>query len=922
MSTSKAWRLCGALLVATLAVPGCKSQGGEGAKPKEEAKKAEAPKPAAVKPADKPAEAAKAPVAKAEAPKTEAPKTEAPKTEAPKAEAPKTAPAKPAEAKAAPGTLSTADEAQLKELAADAKRREEMRSFLVLKYTEMGDELYSVGEWEKAREKYSDILDLDPGNAHASRRIEEIGAHLNDRGASAASAFESMKAEAAVRREKARMEVAALVSTGKAAEGRGEWDAAVAAYEKALIIAELQAYSVDVQPNADALRGMISDAKQRRTKAELSRRQEEFRAAQEVKKAEEAREREQRRVTIQTLFRDANAAMEQERYQTAQSLAEEILRIDPTNGDAQTLRGIAVRSNNAQYESTIRADLREQWKKAFEELQKKVIPQTDLVQFPDSWSFDEGLSRAPNFSTQAAFQADPQAAAVRAKLDSVRTPLTIANEETPITDLLQWLSDMTGVNIVLDGKAREGKSDQDLMLQQYNLASPLSVSEILDLVTLGKNLGWTVKNGVVLITTQEAVRGAPVLDLYDVKDITAGIVDFPAEDINLQPSGGGGFALPADEDSEPKKAFEGDAIKDLITNNVDKEVWGQDGANVEYREPGTLVVKAPIGTHQKIRKLLGDLRNTGGMQIAIETRFITVTDNFLQDVGVDLRGLGDDSLGTGVPGKGTNAAFDDVLGGSNAAPAGIGTGLDSGVFYNFGGGEQDLRARVENLYDQALGKAGILTPTGGTTVTAVWLDDTQVEAILRAVQKSERSTQVIAPRITAYNSQRANVQVLNQVSYISDYDVEIAQLSQIGDPIIQQLRDGIILDIRPVISADRRFITMELRPTVALLQRPIQTFSTTLGNGPPVSIQLPEIRIQRVRTTVTVPDGGTLLLGGLNFYEEQKYDSSVPFLAEIPILNFFWSRRGTFIERRNLFILLKATIIRLEEHEPNMGKRG
>jgi len=310
------------------------------------------------------------------------------------------------------------------------------------------------------------------------------------------------------------------------------------------------------------------------------------------------------------------------------------------------------------------------------------------------------------------------------------------------------------------------------------------------------------------------------------------------------------------------------------------------------------------------------------MQVSIETRFVTVSDNFLRDVGVDLRGLGDDSLGTGTAGKGTQATFDDVLVGTGAAPLGIGTNADAGVFYNFIHGAQDLRARVENLYDVALGKPGVLLPTGGTSIQATYLDDTQVEAILRAVEKSERSTQVVAPRVTAYNAQRSNVQVLNQVSYISDYDVEIAQLAQIGDPIVQQLRDGIILDIRPVISADRRYITMELRPTVAVLQRPIQTFSTTLSNGPPVSIQLPEIRIQRVRTTVTVPDGGTLMLGGLRFYQEQRLENSVPFLADIPILSFFWSRQGTFIERRNLFILLKATIIRLEEHEPGMGRRG
>ena len=125
-----------------------------------------------------------------------------------------------------------------------------------------------------------------------------------------------------------------------------------------------------------------------------------------------------------------------------------------------------------------------------------------------------------------------------------------------------------------------------------------------------------------------------------------------------------------------------------------------------------------------------------------------------------------------------------------------------------------------------------------------------------------------------------------------------------------------------IASADRRYITMELRPTVAVLTRPIATFSTTLGNGPPVAIQLPEIRIQRVRTTVTVPDGGTLMLGGLRFFQEQRMDNTVPFLGDIPVLSFFWSRQGTYVERRNLFILLKATIIRLEEHEPSLGRRG
>ena len=63
---------------------------------------------------------------------------------------------------------------------------------------------------------------------------------------------------------------------------------------------------------------------------------------------------------------------------------------------------------------------------------------------------------------------------------------------------------------------------------------------------------------------------------------------------------------------------------------------------------------------------------------------------------------------------------------------------------------------------------------------------------------SKTSVETIIRRVmwVAGPSNRANIQVLNQVSYISDYDVEIAQLAQIGDPIVSQLRDGVILDAK------------------------------------------------------------------------------------------------------------------------------
>ena len=57
---------------------------------------------------------------------------------------------------------------------------------------------------------------------------------------------------------------------------------------------------------------------------------------------------------------------------------------------------------------------------------------------------------------------------------------------------------------------------------------------------------------------------------------------------------------------------------------------------------------------------------------------------------------------------------------------------------------------------------------------------------------------------------RNNLFVGRQLSYISDFDVEIAQASQIGDPIVGTIREGVVLDTR-VLSVREEFTTVERR---------------------------------------------------------------------------------------------------------------
>jgi type II secretory pathway component GspD/PulD (secretin) len=191
-----------------------------------------------------------------------------------------------------------------------------------------------------------------------------------------------------------------------------------------------------------------------------------------------------------------------------------------------------------------------------------------------------------------------------------------------------------------------------------------------------------------------------------------------------------------------------------------------------------------------------------------------------------------------------------------------------------------------------------------------------VSLILRAVEKSRHARFLQAPSLTVYNTQRANITVVNQLSFIQDFDVEVAQTAFIADPIVGIIQDGLALDVRPTISHDRKYVTLELQPTIATLVRPIPTFTTSLGAlTNPVTIQIPELVIQKSQTTVRVPDGGSLVIGGLKDISLTDIKSEVPFLAKIPILSFFFSRQGTSKEVENLMIIVTARITDLIEEE-------
>ena len=214
---------------------------------------------------------------------------------------------------------------------------------------------------------------------------------------------------------------------------------------------------------------------------------------------------------------------------------------------------------------------------------------------------------------------------------------------------------------------------------------------------------------------------------------------------------------------------------------------------------------------------------------------------------------------------------------------------------------------------------------GGTDMAALsifgsFLDGIQVDFLLRATQADRRNTVLTAPRITLTNGQRSWVAVVTQQAYVSSLLPVVDQNAAAVQPIIGIIETGTSLDVEATVSANKRYVTLTLRPGVGRLVGAIPTFPFGLsagGAGFAGFIQTPTVQRQVLKTTVTVPDGGTLLFGGLKLAADTEVEAGVPILSKIPILKRLYSANSLVKDESVLMILVKPKIIIQAEAEAN-----
>ncbi|HEV8604362.1 MAG TPA: hypothetical protein VGQ99_03290 [Tepidisphaeraceae bacterium] len=838
-------------------------------------------------------------------------------------------------------TVSPADN----ELAATARMeraKQEQRAYEAQQMVAKAKEAERDNRLQDAYSLYQDAARLDPSNRDAAEGLAQT--ELRVGGAPRGNLLESELARNNVRRDAIRWSFDQAIADANAAIARRDFNAAQEALDRARVAKESNP-SIFSQQALAAFDSTVAN-----TQLRLAKAQEEGRVVNERTAAAEAQrdaaERQrieaiERRRTVQILVRTARQLIYDGQYSQAEGVLNQILVIDPTNDYAVGVKQLV--TDNAKFQEQRR--LREKHDREFERqlnsAEEKKIPYMDIMVYPTNWPDISDLRDREVMSERRGGTEDLQ---VQAVLDR-RLP-EIRFDAVALGDVVDFMRDVTGANIFVNWRTIEAagvEKTAPVSARLHDIKFSKALTTILSDVGGGAvKLGYTVDDGVITISTAEDLNKNTAINVYDIRDLLVIAPDFDQPpDFSLATSGQGGgrggggggggrggggggggrgggggggrggggggggggglFGGGQTTGNQQNNAQRTDElvqeIQNLIKETVDRESWIDNGGkfgSLKFLSGQLIVTQTPENQRQLV-SLLDKLRETRAIQVSIETRFLTVQRNFLEDIGIDL----DFFFNINNPSKFSPIV---VQQGSSAFP--IATTPTPG----------------------SIGA----TAQPGIQVQGSFLDDFQVNFLIRATQASINSTILTAPRVTVFNGQQAFVVVAQQQAYVSDLEAVTGDGVGLFNPIIDTVQTGVRLVVQPTVSADRKYVTLSLQPQVSQLVRldsfPVFGIANQNGNNGggggtnnntvfQATLQLPILNLTSVNTIVSVPDGGTLLLGGQTLAGETEVEEGVPILSKIPFIKRLFTNRSTAKDESVLLILVKPMIIIQREVE-------
>ncbi len=725
-----------------------------------------------------------------------------------------------------------------------------------------------------------------------------------------------------------------------------------------------------------ALRDQQQYVEANRAQIDLDLKNESVRTTMAVDSQREARVDDE----IAALVTEFNELIEERRYNEAEVVAKQVAELKPGSPIAITM----FHNARMQVRQLMDQEIRDAKENGFLETmlagERAMIPMNPdrELEMPDARIWTDLSNRRRNDN-----DSDERLSAREQEIKrSLLTDVNVKYRNRPLNEVLNDLSSVTGVPVVMDARALSAVRVTPDSPVNLELAKSIPLKSALMLMLSPLELTFVIENDVLNITSVEAKRSKVYPKTYRVTDLVTPIPNFstsyedglagalkaayqmtrPTNDVQIMPvsamdlgrgmasnsaahdmnsnalgqfgpmgSQQGGFGMGNPPVGKGGAAFaDFESLMTLIQQTVAPDTWealGGPSTMAEYRQNLSLVISTTSEVHDQIADLLATLRRLQNLQITIEVRFITLSDSFFEQIGVDFDVQFDDNV--------TNLPRDD------AGPA-VTIGFD-GIS---GTPTADLDVRFNNASFGVVPAFSAPDPGAISSIGFAILSDIEAFFFLQAAQGDNRNNVMQAPKVTLFDGQLATISDITQRPFVVSITPVVGDFAVAQQPVIVVLNEGTQLNVQGIVSDDKRFVRLTLVPYFSQIGN-VDTFTfegrrstnsssqatrDTNNDGKidendeadnsnasdftqGTTVQLPTLASTQVSTTVSVPDGGTILLGGIKRMAEGRSERGVPFLSKIPYVSRLFRNVATGRDARSLMLMVTPRIIIQEEEE-------
>jgi len=403
-----------------------------------------------------------------------------------------------------------------------------------------------------------------------------------------------------------------------------------------------------------------------------------------------------------------------------------------------------------------------------------------------------------------------------------------------------------------------------------------------------------------------------------------------------------------------------------------------EGATARFNaNTSSLMVLNTVNNLDLVSQLVSVAAETEPVAVVIRTSIIEISQNNLEELGYDtilneMRLGGSDHLLLNGGSVGNGSALSDQLNGNPVT-----SGNRSGTEAVLVDGLDALLTRQPTQSPSGRvtsGSAGvgessslIIPPPGGNPANRApgaiavrgIVDNSLHEIMLRGFNQKKGVDLMTQPAVVTRSGQSAVIKSVQDFLYPDEYeppelpndfggtsflDLNTGETANAIPPTVvtpatpttfESTELGVILEVLPTVSADRRYIEVSIRPRVrdflgfvnfgtpitgqnsslsinlgAVGNAGANTFTTTtdVGEITPNAILKPLIRNIEANTTVTILDGSSIVIGGQVRESVQKFEDGTPILKDLPFVGRYFRSEGLSTVKTNLLIMVQVEL--------------